>query len=182
VINNPIIPNPVFETLPPPWQLITLDAWTASVNQSIGILYSDPSSFNATVSDPTQTIIAGATSDVIFPVVNFQTSDGPYNNVTGIFTAAAPGIYRFEVSLEVVWPTAPGSAQAWLSLNGSLQNFPGSYFVFVGSTNVNNGGSHDHASVTIRMNQNDTVRVKMTNTGGTQLSIGLPGQGIFTGI
>jgi hypothetical protein len=180
MINNPIIPNPVFETLAPPWQLITLDAWTASVNQSIELLYTDPSAFNATVSATPQVIAPGVTADVVLSGVNFQTSDNPYSNVSGVFTAPASGIYRFECTLEAIWPVAPGFAQAWFSLNGALQTFPGSYTFFAAGATVNNGGANQNGSVTVSMNQNDTMRIKMTNSGANPVNLGLPGQTTFT--
>ena len=47
---NPIIPNPTFASLEPPWQLTALDAWTASVNAAVNTLFSffgDPKTFTA---------------------------------------------------------------------------------------------------------------------------------------
>lgn len=179
VIINPVIPNPVFETLPPPWQLVTLDAWTASVNQALNLLYADPSAFNATITNTIQVIPPGVVADVVLGNVRFQTIDNPYNNSNGVFTAPAEGIYRFECQLSAIWPVTPGFVEAWFSINGGLQIDPLSSTFFAGSSTPN-GSFREAGAVTVQMNQGDTLRIKIdTSNVSTNVNIGFPGTQTF---
>lgn len=157
-----------------PKKTSTITTANLSANILSNNLVSALPAFNAMI-NANQTVGSGATADIVWNTSIFQQGSG-YSTSTGIFTAPTTGLYRFDALVNLTSPASATSAQAWFSKNnGILSSSFGLAFAFYSANTSqlsgSNAGFANSGSVTIQLSVNDTVRVKVQNTGASTLNV-----------